>query len=161
MTPTPMPRDWNRVDAALAGVIAFPEVDRLVARVTASLPLKAEDARQLQADAPRHRSEAARRQVQARNLRDLSEKAVRAAQEEHSEARAECHRLRRRVFWLRVRLAWLRFIRPVLGAVWWLLTALPRLFRWLARLAARPFRRRAPDRFRGGDDDFGPRRRFR
>lgn len=164
-TPTPMPRNWDRVDAALAGVIAFADVDRLLARVDAALPLNNAEARQLAADAPPQRKQALRRLDQAGDLRDLSADALRAVQERHAVTRAEGRALWGRVFRLRVRLVWLKYLRPTLGAIWWALTALPRAFWWLGKLATRPFRRReseryAPDRFRDDDDDFGPRRRF-
>lgn len=153
MTPTPMPRDWAKVDGALAGVIAFADIDAVIDRATAAFPTDTEGARQLSADAPPLRFQAERRQTQARELRGLAATALRIAAEARADARDERRRLRWQVFGLRVRVTWLRVSTAVGGATWWTLMALPRLFKWIGRVVSSPFRSSAPKRFEG-DDDF-------
>ena len=101
--------------------------------------------------------------MQADELRTLAAAAVADAADKHTEARDECRRLRVRVFGLRVRLTWLRVAWAVGGVAWWLLTAVPRLIRWIGRVASSPFRSRGVKPI--GDDDDGdelpPHRRYR
>lgn len=162
MTPTTMARDWEKVDAALDGVIAFADIDKAIdRRDTESIPADAVTARQVLLDAPRLRSEADRRATQVGELHDLTADALRIVAEQRAGARDERRQLRRRVFALRVRLTWLRVSTVVGGSGWWLIMALPRLFKWIGRVVSSPFRTRAEKTFDDDEDDLPPRRRFR
>jgi hypothetical protein len=134
MTPTPTPRNWDRVDAALAGVIAFADVDELVERATAQLPIDEAEARHLAAEAPGLKREAAARLGQLRALRERAAEGLALAATRHAEARRARRRLRWRVRGRRLARVW-RFVRPGWRVLTWPVRA-------LGRLAGRAFLRR-------------------